>query len=64
VLLPVKQSRDRIGSGATDMASMGSGATAASGADAQIPLGQVARITEVSGPMAIKTEGAFPTAWV
>jgi Cu(I)/Ag(I) efflux system membrane protein CusA/SilA len=30
----------------------------------QIPLGQVARVHQVSGPMAIKTEGAFPTAWV
>jgi Cu(I)/Ag(I) efflux system membrane protein CusA/SilA len=27
-------------------------------------LGQIATIREVSGPMAIKTEGAFPTAWV
>jgi len=39
------------------------GATMA-GASAQIPLGQVAEIRQVSGPMAIKTEGAFPTAWV
>jgi Cu(I)/Ag(I) efflux system membrane protein CusA/SilA len=31
---------------------------------AQVPLGQVATIRQVSGPMAIKTEGAFPTAWV
>jgi Cu(I)/Ag(I) efflux system membrane protein CusA/SilA len=31
---------------------------------AQVPLGQVATIREASGPMAIKTEGAFPTAWV
>jgi len=31
---------------------------------AQIPLGQVARIRTVRGPMTIKTEGAFPTAWV
>ncbi len=31
---------------------------------AQIPLGQVAQIRTVSGPMAIKTEQAFPTAWV
>ena len=31
---------------------------------AQIPLGQVARIRTVRGPTAIKTEGAFPTAWV
>jgi Cu(I)/Ag(I) efflux system membrane protein CusA/SilA len=31
---------------------------------AQIPLGQVATIRRASGPMVIKTEGAFPTAWV
>ncbi|HET9582378.1 MAG TPA: CusA/CzcA family heavy metal efflux RND transporter [Gemmatimonadota bacterium] len=40
-----------------DMAAMAAGT-------AQIPLGQIATIREVSGPMAIKTEGAFPTAWV
>jgi Cu(I)/Ag(I) efflux system membrane protein CusA/SilA len=33
-------------------------------AAAQIPLGQVARIRTVRGPMAVKTEQAFPTAWV
>jgi Cu(I)/Ag(I) efflux system membrane protein CusA/SilA len=31
---------------------------------AQVPLGQIATIRQVSGPMAIKTENAFPTAWV
>jgi Cu(I)/Ag(I) efflux system membrane protein CusA/SilA len=30
----------------------------------QIPLGQIARIATVRGPSGIKTEGAFPTAWV
>lgn len=30
----------------------------------QIPLGAVAHIRTVSGPQAIKTEQAFPTAWV
>ncbi len=40
-----------------DLAAMAAGT-------AQIPLGQIATIREVSGPMAIKTEGAFPTAWV
>ena len=34
------------------------------GGVAQIPLGQVATIRTTKGPMAIKTEGAFPTAWV
>jgi Cu(I)/Ag(I) efflux system membrane protein CusA/SilA len=31
---------------------------------AQVPLGQVATIRQVAGPMAIKTEDALPTAWV
>jgi Cu(I)/Ag(I) efflux system membrane protein CusA/SilA len=31
---------------------------------AQIPLGQLATIRTVRGPAGIKTEGAFPTAWV
>jgi Cu(I)/Ag(I) efflux system membrane protein CusA/SilA len=35
-----------------------------SGSGAQIPLGQIATIEVASGPMAIKTEGAFPTVWV
>ena len=31
---------------------------------AQVPLGQIARITAVAGPMVVRTEGAMPTAWV
>ena len=31
---------------------------------AQIPLGQLATIKEVAGPMVVRTEGAMPTAWV
>ncbi len=31
---------------------------------AQIPLGQVATIRQVSGPMVVRTEDAQPTAWV
>jgi len=34
------------------------------GSGTQIPLGQVATIRTVGGPMAVKTEQAFPTAWV
>jgi Cu(I)/Ag(I) efflux system membrane protein CusA/SilA len=49
------------GSGAEGM-SGGMGAPVAG--TAQIPLGQVATIRTVAGPMAIKTEQAFPTAWV
>jgi Cu(I)/Ag(I) efflux system membrane protein CusA/SilA len=35
-----------------------------SGGAAQIPLGQVATIRTVPGPMVIRTEDAMPTAWV
>ena len=38
-------------------------ATTAAGV-AQIPLGQIATIKTVAGPMVIRTEGAIPTAWV
>ena len=30
----------------------------------QIPLGQLATIKQVAGPMVVRTEGAVPTAWV
>jgi Cu(I)/Ag(I) efflux system membrane protein CusA/SilA len=36
----------------------------ASGGAAQIPLGQIASIRTVAGPMVVRTEGAVPTAWV
>ncbi|HEX9083169.1 MAG TPA: CusA/CzcA family heavy metal efflux RND transporter [Gemmatimonadaceae bacterium] len=31
---------------------------------AQVPLGQIATIKKVAGPMVVRTEGAMPTAWV
>jgi Cu(I)/Ag(I) efflux system membrane protein CusA/SilA len=31
---------------------------------AQVPLGQIADIRKVAGPMVVRTEGAMPTAWV
>jgi copper/silver efflux system protein len=34
------------------------------GRTTQIPLGQVATIRNVSGPMVVRTEGGFPTSWV
>jgi Cu(I)/Ag(I) efflux system membrane protein CusA/SilA len=64
VLVPVNQSRagsDQPGGSA--MSGMGAGGGSQPGV-AQIPLGLVATVKQVSGPMAIKTEGAFPTAWV
>jgi Cu(I)/Ag(I) efflux system membrane protein CusA/SilA len=45
------------------MSGMGSG-SALSGNTAQVPLGQVARIRAVAGPMVVRTEAAMPTAWV
>jgi Cu(I)/Ag(I) efflux system membrane protein CusA/SilA len=46
------------------MAAMG-GSTPSSGAGvAQVPLGQIATIRKVAGPMVVRTEGAVPTAWV
>jgi Cu(I)/Ag(I) efflux system membrane protein CusA/SilA len=36
----------------------------ASMSGAQIPLAQIATIETATGPMSVKTEGAFPTAWV
>jgi Cu(I)/Ag(I) efflux system membrane protein CusA/SilA len=48
VLVPVRRMNGMNGSGGTP----------------QIPLGQIATIQVASGPMSIKTEGAFPTVWV
>jgi Cu(I)/Ag(I) efflux system membrane protein CusA/SilA len=50
-------------SGIPGMADAG-GAAGDTPGPAQIPLGMVAHIRTVSGPMAVKTEQAFPTAWV
>jgi Cu(I)/Ag(I) efflux system membrane protein CusA/SilA len=69
VLVPVSHGRD-AGAGASDAGgAMGGmagvpGAGAAGGNAAQVPLGQVATIKQVAGPMVVRTEGAMPTAWV
>ncbi|HET9984856.1 MAG TPA: efflux RND transporter permease subunit [Longimicrobiales bacterium] len=71
VLIPMAHAATGAG-GMAGMGGVASGSTAPSGPAsapaaapaAQIPLGEVATIREVAGPMAIKTEGAFPTAWV
>jgi Cu(I)/Ag(I) efflux system membrane protein CusA/SilA len=44
----------------TSMESAGAGA----GGEAFVPLGQIATIRQVAGPMVVRTEGAQPTAWV
>jgi len=64
ILVPVMQMRG-VGGGSGG-GSLVSGAMnrGMSNLNAQIPLGQIAPIEVASGPMSIKTEGAFPTAWV
>jgi len=42
----------------------GGGAAPPSGRAASVPLGQVATIRQVAGPMVVRTEDAMPTAWV
>ncbi len=63
VLVPLAHSVS--GAGPTSGMDAGMGAASAlSGGGAQVPLGQIARITSVAGPMVVRTEGAMPTAWV
>ena len=56
--------------GTGGMSAMGSGsARSAAAGDASpgtayVPLGQVAKIRQVAGPMVVRTEDAMPTAWV
>jgi Cu(I)/Ag(I) efflux system membrane protein CusA/SilA len=62
VLIPVAHGAN----GASSVAgAMGMGGAAAAGQrEAFVPLGQVAMIRQVAGPMVIRTEDAQPTAWV
>ena len=73
VLVPTAHTRGAgAGAAAPPSASMGGGMEAAAGgmgggmagATSQIPLGQIATIREVAGPMVVRTEDALPTAWV
>jgi Cu(I)/Ag(I) efflux system membrane protein CusA/SilA len=54
--------------GGAGMAAMGTSSGAAGGAAGgrvpQVPLGQVATIRRVAGPMVVRTEDAMPTGWV
>ncbi|MEO6068404.1 MAG: CusA/CzcA family heavy metal efflux RND transporter [Gemmatimonadales bacterium] len=65
VLVPVAHGID-AGSGGAGMSSGMGGATptGAPGRQAYVPLGQVATIAQVAGPMVVRTEDAIPTAWV
>ena len=67
VLVPMNHD---IGAGASSTpggGAMGTGAmggSAVAGVAGQVPLGQLATIKQVAGPMVVRTEGAIPTAWV
>jgi Cu(I)/Ag(I) efflux system membrane protein CusA/SilA len=61
VLVPVSHGPDRANAGS----GMGmAGSATPSGREAFVPLGQVARISQVAGPMVVRSEDAQPTAWV
>ena len=67
VLVPVSHDIGVGARAAANAAGMGAGGagtgTMPSGA-AQVPLGELAVIRQVPGPMVVRTEGAIPTAWV
>ncbi len=66
VLIPVNTAGGDAATAGAGMA-MGGGAApgaASGGRAAQVPLGQVATIKQVPGPMVVRTEDAQPTAWV
>ena len=62
VLVPV--AHGPAAQGAAGGMGMGGGRAAPLGREASVPLGQVATIRQVAGPMVVRTEDAMPTAWV
>jgi Cu(I)/Ag(I) efflux system membrane protein CusA/SilA len=68
VLVPMNHDGGAQGASRTDMPGGAMGAapsgSAMSASVPQIPLGQLATIKQVAGPMVVRTEGAMPTAWV
>ncbi len=65
VLVPMNH--DAGAQPAPSSGTMGGGAMGGSlmsAGSVQIPLGQLATIKQVAGPMVVRTEGAMPTAWV
>lgn len=66
VLIPITHNRVPGGKGAASpmAGGMAGSAGASGGGSAQVPLGQVATIRTVAGPMVVRTEDAQPTAWV
>ncbi|MGK2935107.1 MAG: efflux RND transporter permease subunit [Gemmatimonadaceae bacterium] len=63
VLVPVSHTGGAASSAAGGMGGAMSAAPAQSGV-AQVPLGELATIRKVAGPMVVRTEDAQPTAWV
>ena len=63
VLIPISHDRSAVATSGA-MATMGVAGSSPAGGVAQVPLGQVATIRPVSGPMVVRTEDAMPTAWV
>ncbi len=66
VLVPVAHgaSGAAAGDGMGMAGGAGTGGASAVGREAFVPLGQVATIRQVAGPMVVRTEDAQPTAWV
>ncbi|MGH7696715.1 MAG: efflux RND transporter permease subunit, partial [Gemmatimonadaceae bacterium] len=64
VLIPVSHSRGGFSLGGGAMGGMGDAPSIAPGTAPQVPLGQIATIRKVAGPMVVRTEDAMPTAWV
>ena len=66
VLVPMNHDAgaQAVPSGGAAMGRSSMGGSAMSAGNAQIPLGQLATIKQVAGPMVVRTEGAMPTAWV
>ena len=69
VLVPVSHGAPNASPSAPGMAAVASPVgdamrTSPMGDAAQVPLGDVATIKRVAGPMVVRTEGAIPTAWV
>jgi len=62
VLVPVAHGPGEPDAG--DGMGMGGGRSTPAGREASVPLGQVATIRQVAGPMVVRTEDAMPTAWV
>jgi len=63
VLVPVATAAGAVASGG-GMAMGGTGTLPSALGVTQVPLGQLATIHAVAGPMVVRTEGAQPTAWV